>query len=581
MPLVELLPMAVATKTTTLDGITLEIIGQRIAEIVSTMEVLLFHSGYSTILRESNDGSAAFLDREGRVVIAAGMPVHLTAYYYSARGVLERHPWESMKPGDSFLINDPYKGGMQHVPDMAIITPVFSEGRPLGFCATIAHKPDVGGIVPGSSGAASREIYHEGLLVPGIKYWTAEGPVDDAVALVMRNSRVPDVIAGDIRAQLGATKKGDQSVGELVAEYGYEAIVEAMQRLQDISFERMGDEIARWPDGEGEGESFFDSNGVDLDKPVRIHVRAIKRGRALTIDFSGSDPQAPGPINLRPQGSETASLIAILGYLDPEIPVNGGTQRAVTFINPPGRVTNATFPAPVNSYFATLHQVMATAQKALLGLSPGRASAPDGFGAGAITIGYLGTETGKRPVQYEIMNPSLGASKAFDGTFCVMPVVHVSTSAPLEILETEFPVRLVHVEPNTDSGGAGEFRGGIGCIREYEVVDDVSFTLRAGGFASDAWGVAGGSVGFKGRCILDRGDGSAPQSIPSLYTTQLKRGARIRMELAGGAGYGDPKHRDRESVLADVRNGYVSREAAERIYGLRTAAGADGTIELA
>jgi N-methylhydantoinase B len=564
-----------------LDGITLEIIGQRIAEIVSTMEVLLFHSGYSTILRESNDGSAAFLDRDGHVVMAVGMPVHLTAYYYSARGVLDRHPWETMKPGDSYVINDPYIGGMQHVPDMAVLTPVFWEGRPLGFCGTIAHKPDVGGIVPGSSGAASREIFHEGLLVPGIKYWTAEGPVEDAVAMVMRNSRVPEVVAGDIRAQLGATRKGNESVGELVAQYGYEQILEAMERLQEISYERTCDAIERWPDGEGEGESFFDSDGVDLNHPVRIHVRAIKRGRSLTIDFSGTDPQAPGPINLRPQGSETASLIAILGYLDPSIPVNGGTQRAITFVNPPGRLTNAQFPSPVNSYFATLAQVLATAQRALLALSPLRCSAPDGFGTGALTIGYLGTRTGHRQVQYEITNPSLGASKTFDGAFSVMPVVHVSSSAPVEILETEFPVRFVCVEPRIDSGGAGEHRGGVGCTREYELLDDASFTLRAGGFASESWGVEGGAPGQKGRCILDRGDGSAPESIPALHTTRLPAGARIRLELAGGAGFGDPRRRASEDVLDDVRDGYVSPEAAEELYGVRTTSGDNRTVELA
>jgi N-methylhydantoinase B len=549
-----------------LDGITLEIIGQRIGEIVSTMEVLLFHSGYSTILRESNDGSAAFLDRDGNVVVAAGMPVHLLAYAYSARGVLARHPWESMKPGDSYVINDPYLGGMQHVPDMAVITPVFIDGKPLGFCGTIAHKPDVGGIVPGSSGAASREMYHEGLLIPGIKYWTADGPVDDAVALVMRNSRVPDVVAGDIRAQLGATRKGVSSVAELVGEFGFETIVEAMARLQTISEQRLGEAFERWPDGEGEAESFFDSDGVDLNHPVRIHAKVVKRGRTLSVDFSGSDPQAPGPINLRPQGSETAALIALLGFVDPDVPVNGGTRRAVTFVNPPGRITNAIFPAPVNSYFATLHQVLATVQRALLSFAPPRAAAPDGFGAGAITLGFLGTHTGKRPVQYEIMTPSLGASTTFDGTFCVMPVVHVTTSAPIEILESEFPVRLVCCEPRLDSGGAGEHRGGIGCIREYELTDDASFTLRAGGFSSDSWGVAGGLPGMKGRCIVDRGDG-ATESIPSLYTTTLKRGAHIRMEMAGGSGYGDPKRRAPELVRADVENGYVSAAAAANVYG--------------
>ena len=530
------------------------------------MEVLLFHSGYSTILRESNDGSAAFLDRNGDVVVAAGMPVHLLAYAYAAQGVLARHPWSAMRPGDSYVINDPYLGGMQHVPDLAVITPVFVDGEPLGFCGTIAHKPDLGGIVPGSSGAASREMYHEGLMIPGIKYWTADGPVEDAVALVMRNSRVPEVVAGDIRAQLGATRKGVESVQELVREFGFATISDAMLRLQAISEQQLGNALERWPDGEGEAESFFDSDGVDLDHPVRIHAKAVKRGRSLTIDFTGSDPQAPGPINLRPQGSETASIIAVLGFIDPGVPVNGGTRRAVGFVNPPGRITNAIFPAPVNSYFATLHQVMATVQRALLQFVPERAAAPDGFGAGAVTLGFLGTHGGRRPVQYEIMTPSLGASTAFDGTFCVMPVVHVTTSAAIEILETEFPVRLVQCEPRIDSGGPGEFRGGVGCIREYELTDDAIFTLRAGGFASDSWGVAGGLPGMKGRCIVDRGDGTT-ESIPSLYTTTLARGARVRMEMAGGSGYGDPKRRAPELVRRDVENGYVSVEAAARIYG--------------
>jgi N-methylhydantoinase B len=563
-----------------LDGITLEIIGQRILEIVSTMEVLLFHSGYSTILRESNDGSATFLDREGRVVMGSGSPNHLVAYYYAVQGVLARHPWETMQPRDSYVINDPYLGGMQHVPDLAVVTPVFWEGTPLGFCATIAHKSDVGGIVPGSSGAASREIYHEGLLIPAIKYWTADGPVDDAVAVVMRNSRTPELVAGDIRAQIGSTRMGEQRLHELVAQYGFEAICEAMERLQTISYDRMGDELERWPDGEAEGESFLDSDGVNLDRQVRIHVKVTKRGRGLTIDFSGCAPQVPGPINLRPQGSEAASMIALLGYLDPAIAVNGGTQRAVTFVSPPGSVVNANFPAPVNNYMPTLHLVLAAVQKALLAFDPPRASAPDGFGTGAMTIGYRGTTTGRRAVQYELFTPSLGASDHFDGAFGAMPVIHITPSAPIEILETEFPTRLVRCEPKMDSGGPGTLRGGLGYVREYELLDDAIFTLRAGGFRSDSWGVAGGSPGAKGQCVIDAGD-AAPQTVPSLFTTELRAGTLLRVDTAGGSGYGDPHSREPALVLTDVQNGYVSAAAAERDYGVRVHQRADGTLALA
>jgi N-methylhydantoinase B len=560
-----------------LDGITLEIIGQRIAEIVSTMEVLLFHSGYSVILRESNDGSATVLDREGRVVVGSGAPVHIAAYSYTIRGLLERYPWEKMREHDAFILNDPYVGGMHHVPDMAVITPVFWEGKPLGFCATIAHKSDVGGLVPGSSSASAREVYHEGTLIPGIRYWTAEGPVDDAIALVMRNSRTPELVAGDIRAQLGATRMGEQRVHELVRQYGYDAIVEAMTRLQDISFERMGDLLERWPDGSGEGEAFLDSDGVDLERRVRFHARVEKRGRAITVDFSGSDAQVAGPVNLRPQSSESASLIALLGYLDPNIALNGGTQRAVTFVNPPGRITNAQFPAPCNNYMPSLHLLLSATQKALLAFEPARQSAPDGFGVGAMTIGHRGTTTGRRGVQYELVGPSLGASSASDGAFHAHPVSHNTPSASVEILETEFPMRVRETSALIDSGGAGEFRGGVGCVREYELLDDAIFTLRVGGFRSGSWGMRGGEPGTLGRCVIDPGR-PTERSLPSLYTTELAAGTILRVEMAGGSGYGDPKKRDRQSVLADVQNGYVSVAAAAANYGVRIRQNADGTL---
>lgn len=555
-----------ASGTGTLDGITLEIIGQRIAEIVSTMEVLLFHSGYSTVLRESNDGSATVLDRNGRVVVGAGSPVHVAAYYYTAQGLLSRYPWDRMSERDVFVINDPYIGGTHHVPDLAVLTPVFWDGRPLGFCATIAHKSDVGGIVPGSSAASSREIFHDGVLFPGLKYWTADGPVEDAVAVVTRNSRTPELVAGDIRAQIGAVRMGEVRVHELVRQYGYEAIVEAMERLQDISFERIGDTLERWADGEAKGEAFLDSDGVDLERRVRFHVNVKKTGRSISIDFSGSDEQVAGPVNLRPQSSETASLIALLGYLDPSISLNGGTQRAVRFVNPPGRITNARFPAPCNNYMPSLHLLLTATQTALLALGSQRASAPDGFGVGAMTLGYRANQSGRRAVQYELIGPSLGASSASDGAFQAHPVAHNTPSASIEILETEFPMRLRCCESILDSAGPGTFRGGLGCVREYELLEDAIFTLRVGGFRSGSWGVRGGEPGFKGRCIIDPGT-ERERALPSLHTTELPAGTILRVEAAGGSGFGDPKLRERDAVLWDVRNGYVSKEEAARIYG--------------
>jgi len=186
-----------------LDPITLEVINNRLREIVATMEHLLFHSGYSTILRESFDGSAGLCDREGHTVMASGAPYHLFPYYYSVRGVLRNYPLEEMRDGDSFILTDPYWGGNLHVPDLVIVTPVFVDGQVIGFCVSIAHKTDLGGLVPGPSGAGAREIFHDCLLLPGVRYWTRDGVGRGMWALAKRNSRRPGMVAGDVRGARG------------------------------------------------------------------------------------------------------------------------------------------------------------------------------------------------------------------------------------------------------------------------------------------------------------------------------------------------------------------------------------------
>jgi len=207
-----------------LDPITLEVINNRLREIVSTMERLLFHSGYSTILRESHDGSACLADRDGGVVMGSGLPIHLFPYFYIIRAILKEYPPDEMRDGDSYIITDPYLGGNLHVPDLGVVTPIFAGGELLGFAASIAHKPDVGGLVPGSSSANAREIYHDGLLLPPVRYWTRDGVVKEVDAILRRNSRMPDVVAGDVRAQVGCTKVGATKLQELCREYGTDSI---------------------------------------------------------------------------------------------------------------------------------------------------------------------------------------------------------------------------------------------------------------------------------------------------------------------------------------------------------------------
>ncbi|MBI4317648.1 MAG: hydantoinase B/oxoprolinase family protein [Chloroflexi bacterium] len=549
-----------------IDPITLEVMRSRLDEIVTTMERLLFHSGYSPILRESYDGSACILDSSGRVIVGSGMPIHIFPYYYTVQAILQRHG-DRMHPGDVFLLNDPYVGGSLHVPDMAVVTPVYYQSQLIAFCASIAHKPDLGGLVPGSSGAGAREIFHEGILVPGVRYWTNDGVNPDVEEILRQNSRAPKEVLGDLRAQVGCTRVGGRRLVELCDEYGIETILGSFDFLIERAGRLLKMELAKLPDAEQEAEGFLDSDGVDLDRPVRFHVLVSKRGEEIQFDYSRSDPQVKGPVNLRPQCSETAALLALLGYLDPTIPINDGPRRAVCFVNPPGLVTSAQHPAPINNYFPTICLLYACVQLALSKFDPGRAVAPAGLGVGACSLGYERSRRGVRAVQYELTTSSLGGTTVADGAFGTIAIYHITASQPIEILETEYPVQVTRFEPVVDSAGAGKHRGGSGCVREYRLLADAKFTLRMGGFQQGAWGVAGGSGPARASCTLNPGT-EREERLPPLATRDLVPEDVVHLRLPGGGGYGSPIERDPHAVLEDVRNGIVSLAAARDVYGV-------------
>ncbi|MCL6563726.1 MAG: hydantoinase B/oxoprolinase family protein [Firmicutes bacterium] len=542
-----------------IDPVTEEIVATRLWEVVEHMERVLFHGGYSPILRESFDGSATILNARGEVVVGSGFPIHLIPYWRIAQAVLRAYPPQAMAPGDVFATNDPFLSGNFHVPDMAVITPVFVDGQLLGFCASIAHKPDVGGMVPGSSSAEAREAWHEGIVLPVVRYATAEGPSRDLEALLRRNSRTPDEVAGDMRAQIGAVRVGVERLTQLVAEYGLNTLQETFEHTIARAERRLREGIARWGDGVGEAEAWLDGDGVAW-RPVRIHVRAEKRGEAIHFDFSQSDPATQGPVSVRPQATETATLLALLGAVDPTIPINEGVRRVLSCHNPEGLVTHAGFPAAVNNYYPTMQLIYACVQSALAAIDPESAVAPAGFGIGGNTFGY-----GPDGVQYELLVSSLGATAHADGSFACQAMSQITPSTPIEILETEYPVEVTACTLWPDSAGAGTFRGGVGFIREYRVLKPATFTLRMAQFQHPAWGILGGLGPPAAGCAINPGS-QREERLPALANRKLMPGDVVRFYLPGGGGYGPPSRRDPERVLADVRDGVVSKAAAETIY---------------
>jgi N-methylhydantoinase B len=552
--------------TATVDPITLEVIRSRMDEVVHNMEWLLFHSGYSPILRESYDGSACVLDADGRVVAAAGMPIHGYPYRYHAQAIIDKHG-DRMRPGDSFLINDPYHGGAHHVPDVAAITPVFHDGRRIAFTASISHKPDVGGLAPGSSSAQSRELIHDGLLLTGVRGRTAEGMNLDVDAIMRANSRTPEELMGDVRAQIGCTLVGANRLLALADEYGLDVLLHSFGLLQDRAERLFRAELAELPDGEAEAEGFLDSDGADLETPVRFQVAVRKSGDRIEIDYTGCDPQARGPVNVRPQTAESAAVVALVGFLDPAIPVNEGIARAIDFVNPEGQVTHARHPAPVNNYFPTMQLMYGLIAKCLGELCPERALAPGGQGTGALTLGFPRARTGKSAVYYELMVSSLGGHPDGDGASLVLAFCHISTTQPIEIIETEYPVIVERFEPVPDSAGAGRHRGGAAFVREYRALTDFRLGLRSGGYKYGSWGVQGGLGPSRAGCTLNPGTENET-SMPALFVREMQADDVVRVIFAGGGGLGDPRERDPELVLDDVRNGIYTEDFARETFGV-------------
>jgi N-methylhydantoinase B len=555
------------TRPATLDPVTIEVVAARFREIAATMEHALYHSGYSTILRESKDGTAGLTDAAGRVIIiGGGLQYHSLGYERAVQSVLERYPPSEQRAGDSFIVNDPFKGGNPHVPDLVAVTPGFVEGRLIAFGVSIAHKADIGGIVPGSSGAAAREIYHDGLLIPPVRYQRA-GTIDEVVeAIVRSNSRIPEVVLGDIRGQVGSTRVGVDKLAELCAEYGTDTVVAIMQQLLDRTGARLRAEIAALPDGRAESEAFLDHDGADMQRATRIHVVAEKRGGTLRLDFSGSAAQTPGPVNVGAATARAGALIAVVAATDPTIPINSGLTDPVEIVLPPGSIVNPQHPATVNLYAPTLFMLYSVVLSALGKLNPKRAFAQAGFGVGAMAIGYRTSRVGKPAVQYELLISALGATSDHDGTAIVQPLNHMTPGTPVEVLETEYPIRVNRYQVRTDSGGPGRFRGGIGYVREYELLSDCIVTSRTTNHRFSAAGLEGGASPTPSRATLN--PQGAAEALPPLFTRNVTAGDVLALAQSGGAGYGPAFERDPEAVAADVRNGYVSLAAAAEAYGV-------------
>jgi N-methylhydantoinase B len=550
-----------------IDAVDLEVVKASLSGIVQEMQNSLFRTGFSTIVRESQDASCALMNAKGEVVAQhVVLPLHIGAFPACCAAILAEFEG-AIGEGDAFLINHPYQGGSPHAPDICVLTPVFVDGALFGFCGSIAHKSDIGGPVPGSCSGQARETFNEGLHLPAVRYQRAGKPIADIERIIGANSRTPELVLGDIRGQLGADRLGERRLQELAAKYGKEKILACFERLFEMSEGKLRKTFAEWPDGRFEAERFVDDDGVELEKPVRIHVVVSKTGDRIHFDFSGSADQTKGPANVRPPLVQAACAYCLISLIDPQTFVSQGLLRAFTITARDGSVLNPRFPAPVNTYNPTVHALVDAVYDALSRVVPDKVRA-DGSGSRSIIIGGRSTYTGKGYVQYELLAGGGGARPTKDGASAITVNQSNAMIAPVEIIESEFPTRILRFELIRDSGGAGRFRGGLGVRREYLNLEDARFSIRSMKHVIPPNGCAGGATGRPGDIWINPQTDKAKR-LPTRYADYpLKAGDVFRLDSPGGGGYGEALAREPERVLADVREGFVSREAAERDYGV-------------
>src|SRR5271157_3234477 len=542
------------------DPVELEVFKNLYHSIAEEMGAALRRTSFSPNIKERRDYSCAVFDSAGQVIAMGDhMPVHLGSMPMSVAAAVEQC---TLEPGDVVMLNDPFRGGT-HLPDITLVMPVYvirGKARTLHtgpdfYVASRAHHADVGGTYPGSMGPC-REIYQEGLRIPPVKIMCGGKIVADVLALLLNNVRTPEEREGDLGAQIAACQTGAQRLRELCARYGVARTQKAAANLLDYSEELMRAFLATVPPGVYHAEDFLDDDGVD-PKPVRIAVTirvaqspvatqlaashpASNRKPAVTIDFTGSDPQVQGAVNAVEAITYSACFYVFRCLLREDVPATAGPMRPIRVIAPPGTIVNAKPPAAVaGGNVETSQRIVDVLLRALSHAIPDRIPAAASGTMNNLTIGGIDPRSGEPFAYYETVAGGMGARPTKDGVSGVHTHMTNSLNTPAEALEYAYPVRLRRYSLRPGSGGRGAHTGGDGIVREIEVLTDTQVTLLADRRSRGPYGLAGGADAAPGRTLIIRRDGSA-EELPGKTSVRLRSGERVRIESPGGGGWGRP-----------------------------------------
>ena len=555
-----------------LDPITLEVLRNRLDAIADNMESTLIRCAYSTIIKEGGDCSVALFDVNGDTVAQGlAIPVHLGSMPPAVKSMLVTFPADGLAEGDVVIMNDPYTGG-QHNPDIVCIVPVIHQGETVALAVSLAHHQDVGGRTPGSNPTDATDVFEEGLCIPPVKLYDRGRMSPVVEAFIRRNVRYPDLIFGDLGAQVACGRTAAAELVALIGKYGRDVIVEAMAELLDRAEMQTRSHIEKIPDGTYRFTDWLDNDGIDFDRRIAITAAVTVKGSDIFVDFTGTSPQVRGPFNAVPACALSAVRYVVKVITDPDIPNNEGCYRMIHLKIPERTLLNPQRPAAVNCRAVTLRRVVDTTLGAFAQALPGRIPAANN---GHPLMGHFGgfvEGTGRPFIVSEVGTGGMGARPTKDGIDCIFTDTSNAMNIPVEVIESTTPLRIHYYRIRRDSGGAGRWRGGCGFEKEYECLcDNVTLSHRGERHFVQPWGLAGGRAAASSRTVVVRADGRR-EVVRSKATILLNRHDRVIMWTSGGGGYGDPLERPPAHVLDDVLDLKISPETARDVYGVMVAA---------
>jgi N-methylhydantoinase B len=547
---------------------TKEIIRSKLLAVTSEMGIILARTSMSPIVYEVLDFACGICDADGRVIAQDnGLCLFTGTFRPQAESILAKFPREAMRPGDVYMTNSPYGGGT-HNADVALLMPIFSDGRVIAFGISVTHWTEVGGKVLGSLAPDSTEIFQEGLQFPQLQLYR-EGVVNEAILDIIRaNVRLPLMSIGDLNAGVAAIRIAEQRLSEIIERYGKQSTLDSFAAILEHGETLARDALAAIPQGVYEATDCIDGDGVS-DDPLPVCVKVTISRDKLVADFTGSAGQTSGPINCARGALLSACKTAFKAIIAPQEPSNEGLFRPLEVIAPEGTVFTATRPNPTGWYFEASAYATELIWKALATTLPERLSAGSYL---SLCGHYLGgrREDGSYWVLAGPQDGGWGASAGDDGESSLIATTDGDTyNYPAEVIETTFSLTMLRNAFNVEAGGGlGTYRGGFGSIREFRVENPTGGTLQAslGRSVNPPWGVDGGHPGTANYFEIERVNGEIVRG-GRVTSLQLSQGDIVRIVTGNGGGWGPPGERDISNIEADIANGYPTVDGAMAVRG--------------